>query len=54
MEISGTIAERVRRLLEDFDSSEINHPQWRDIEITPDLQGIPRIVRARKRSSSEI
>ena len=38
MEISGTIADGVRRLLQD----------WNDVEITNDLQGIPRIARARK------
>ena len=38
MEISGTIAEEVRKLLED----------WQDLQIKPDLQSIPRIVRARK------
>ncbi len=36
LEISGTIAEAVRGLLED----------WNDAKITNDLQGIPRIVRA--------
>lgn len=38
MEISGTIAPAVRELL----------AEWTEVEITPDLQGIPRIVRARK------
>jgi release factor glutamine methyltransferase len=38
MEISGTIAEEVKRLLRD----------WSDVKITPDLQSIPRVVRARK------
>ena len=38
MEISGTIAERVRGLLSD----------WTNIEITKDLQGIPRVAAARK------
>ena len=38
MEISGTIAEEVRKLLED----------WQDVQIKPDLQSIPRVVRARK------
>jgi release factor glutamine methyltransferase len=37
MEISGTIAERVRELLAD----------WDDVEITKDLQGIPRVASAR-------
>ena len=53
MEISGTITEGVRRLLENFESLPLAEPQWRQVEITPDLQGIPRIVRARKPSSSE-
>ena len=38
MEISGTIADRVRGLLND----------WEEVRVTPDLQGIPRVVRARK------
>ncbi len=38
MEISGTIAERVRELLRD----------WKSVEITNDLQGIPRVASARK------
>lgn len=38
MEISGTIAEEVRKLLED----------WQDVQINPDLQSIPRIGQARK------
>jgi release factor glutamine methyltransferase len=38
MEISGTIADRVRELLSG----------WEDIQITNDLQGIPRVVSARK------
>jgi release factor glutamine methyltransferase len=38
MEISGTIADRVRELLSG----------WGDIQITNDLQGIPRVVSARK------
>jgi len=37
MEISGTIAERVRELLKD----------WREVEIKPDLQSIPRVAIAR-------
>ncbi len=37
MEISGPVAERVRALL----------ASWRDVRITNDLQGIPRIVSAR-------
>jgi len=38
MEISGTIAEPVRRLLED----------WQEVRIIPDLQSIPRVALARK------
>ena len=38
MEISGTIAEEVRRLLRD----------WNDVLIRPDLQSIPRVAQARK------
>jgi release factor glutamine methyltransferase len=38
MEISGTIAERVRTMLSG----------WDEVEITRDLQGIERVVRARK------
>ena len=38
MEISGTIARRVRELLTD----------WENLEITNDLQGIPRVASARK------
>jgi release factor glutamine methyltransferase len=38
-EISGTIAERVRELLAD----------WDDVRFTDDLQGIPRVVSAQKR-----
>jgi release factor glutamine methyltransferase len=38
MEISGTIAEEVRRLLRD----------WNEVQIRPDLQSIPRVVQARK------
>jgi release factor glutamine methyltransferase len=38
MEISGTIAEQVRKLLEG----------WQEVEIKPDLQSIPRVVQARK------
>jgi release factor glutamine methyltransferase len=38
MEISGTIAERVRALLE----------KWDDVRVIPDLQSIPRVVAARK------
>jgi release factor glutamine methyltransferase len=40
MEISGTIANRVRELL----------AGWEVIEIFPDLRGMPRVARARKRS----
>jgi release factor glutamine methyltransferase len=38
MEISGTISEKVKELLQD----------WRDVQIRPDLQSIPRVVQARK------
>jgi release factor glutamine methyltransferase len=38
MEISGTIAGRVRELLKD----------WNEVEIKPDLQSIPRVALARK------
>jgi release factor glutamine methyltransferase len=38
MEISETIAEEVRSLLQD----------WNDVLITPDLQSIPRVAQARK------
>jgi release factor glutamine methyltransferase len=40
MEISGTIVEAVKHFLLD----------WEDLRITPDLQSIPRIVQARKRT----
>lgn len=39
MEISATIVEPVKKLLGD----------WDEVSITPDLQSIPRVVRARKR-----
>jgi release factor glutamine methyltransferase len=38
MEISGTIAEKVKHLLRD----------WHDVRIRPDLQSIPRVAQARK------
>jgi len=38
MEISGTIAEEVKRLLK----------EWDEVQIRPDLQGIPRVAQARK------
>jgi len=38
MEISGTISEEVRGLLDG----------WEEVRIAPDLQGIPRVARARK------
>lgn len=38
MEISGTIASRTRKLL----------ARWNDVQITNDLQGIPRIASARR------
>jgi len=40
MEISGTIADETKRLLS----------SWDDVHIIPDLQSIPRVVQARKRS----
>jgi release factor glutamine methyltransferase len=42
MEISGTIAERVKGLLKD----------WDEVQIKPDLQSIPRVAMARKPSES--
>jgi release factor glutamine methyltransferase len=41
MEISGTIVDRVRQLLED----------WDDVQVIVDLQSIPRVVRSRKPAS---
>lgn len=41
MEISGTIARHVQKLLRN----------WQQVEIVPDLQGIPRVVRAQKGDS---
>jgi release factor glutamine methyltransferase len=38
LEISGTIADETRRLLK----------AWEEVEVTADLQSIPRVVRARK------
>ena len=38
LEISGTIASRVQRLLD----------TWADVRILPDLQSIPRVIQARK------
>jgi len=38
MEISGTIAEEVRRLLRD----------WSEVRLRPDLQSMPRVAQARK------
>ncbi len=38
MEISGTIVEKVKELLRD----------WNEVQIRPDLQSIPRVVQARK------
>jgi release factor glutamine methyltransferase len=40
MEISGAIAESVRQLLH----------QWDQVRIVPDLQAIPRVIRAQKRA----
>ena len=42
MEISGTIAERVRELL----------ASWSNVQITNDLQGIPRVASAQKASAN--
>jgi release factor glutamine methyltransferase len=39
MEISGTIAEEVKKMLKG----------WNEVEIKPDLQSIPRVARARKK-----
>jgi release factor glutamine methyltransferase len=47
MEISGTIAEGVRRLLAGQQESSNAHP-WQNIDIRADLQGIPRIASAKK------
>jgi len=41
MEISGTIAADVQRLLE----------SWKDLRLIPDLQSIPRVIRARNPNS---
>ncbi len=41
MEISGTIADETRRLLQ----------AWDEVAIAPDLQAIPRVARARKRQT---
>lgn len=38
LEISGTIANQVKELLKG----------WNDVSVVPDLQGIPRVVRARR------
>ncbi len=38
MEVSGTIAERVRELLR----------EWANVHVTADLQSIPRVIRAQK------
>ena len=38
IEISGTIADRVKLLL----------GRWNEVQITNDLQGIPRVISARK------
>ena len=42
MEISGTILSAVKDLLA------ASNETWEDVQIIPDLQGIPRVVRARK------
>ena len=41
MEISGTLADEVKRLLMD----------WDDVQIKPDLQSVPRVAQARKPQS---
>ena len=41
MEISGTMAAGVQRLLE----------SWKDLRLIPDLQSIPRVIRARNPNS---
>jgi release factor glutamine methyltransferase len=41
MEISGTIVDDVRRLLQG----------WDNVQVTADLQSIPRVARARKHKS---
>ena len=38
IEVSGTIAERVRALMKG----------WEEIKVIPDLQSIPRVIRARR------
>jgi methylase of polypeptide subunit release factors len=38
LEISGSIAEDVKKLLRD----------WEDVSLKPDLQSIPRVAQARK------
>lgn len=45
LEISGTTADGVRRLLQ-----ESGERSWQAVKITPDLQGIPRIASAQKPS----
>jgi release factor glutamine methyltransferase len=47
MEISGTIAEGARKLLEGAAES-AGAPAWQEVKITPDLRGIPRVALARK------
>jgi release factor glutamine methyltransferase len=47
LEISGTIAAGVRKLLEDAAESGVASG-WQEVEIIPDLQGIPRVASARK------
>jgi hypothetical protein len=41
MEISGTIADGVTQLLN----------EWDEVRIKPDLQSIPRVVQARKKQN---
>jgi release factor glutamine methyltransferase len=47
-EISGTIASAVDRLLREAHAVHGQNLLWHDVLITPDLQSIPRIARARK------
>jgi len=47
-ELSGTIASAVDRLLREAHAVHGHNLLWHDVLITPDLQSIPRIARARK------
>ena len=44
MEISGTIAEEVKKMLRG----------WNEVEIKPDLQSIPRVAQARKKLATDL